>query len=292
VTQISHRATSSSDLEADLNDLGARIHAMSDTHGNRKGKVVKEAIVDVLATGANAGMPGAGLVVKTTTKVVGLALRKRIDRNADEFFEYLSQALDHETPETLLFELEQRLTSPKTQDAVSDGFLDMMECVDEESKKCMALLVADYIKNADSPDAFYRRVGTILKSCSASELGAIRTTVDHLVEMILETKSRTACAIKENDGNFWVIRATAQTAGGETVQQHPSHSTAQKKPKDFKTAIRLLSQEGFGSKPEGAFGSYYTDGSDEGTVVLRMSPDQIPLFERLRTYLIPVDVEQ
>ena len=115
-------------------------------------------LVDMGATGG--AIAGGKLLWDAVTAGIG----RRERRKAEACLNRLAEALGEEKTAELAVELDEAGEN-EVWDTVEKGFRAMMGAINETAKRCIAVLVADYIVRQELPDREFRLHGKLLADC-------------------------------------------------------------------------------------------------------------------------------
>lgn len=159
------------DLVGNRLQAAAVCERMSKDEGDRKAKrglgaAVVGAVLDQV-------VPGAGTAVATGTSVVGLLLRKSIDRRFYKWLEDVAATAEFGDEAELAAELLEHADEPWVQDGVLQSLRAVLDVIDEAAIPSLTALAADYLYRKVAPDGFYKRCARVLADSNSRDLVAL-----------------------------------------------------------------------------------------------------------------------
>jgi hypothetical protein len=152
-------------------------------------KIVKAAV-------EGAAEEAAGLVpgVSTAIKVVRAAFAKHAEARAEELFRCIGIHLGVGDPERAAEILEAKIGEDWFDEAIRQGFRDMMDCTDAEVRRCIGFLVAEYVVDGHPLDRKYRLVGGLFRRSDSTMLATLLSICDAYAGL-LEMKPQGECVL-------------------------------------------------------------------------------------------------
>lgn len=197
-------------------------------------------LVDLGATGG--ALAGGKLLWDAVT--AGIAGRRR--KQAQKYLELLAEALGQENTAALAVELDQAGEN-EVWETIEEGFRAMMGAINETAKRCIALLVADYVVRKALPDRDFQVLGGLLAASDEAILNALITITRQLEQAVVRLPSDqvSTCTLA-------VSASTSETGRLFALFQHRVNglvpetiaSDGEVCPNNLQMVSRLLSQHG------------------------------------------------
>lgn len=140
--------------------------------------LLKEYLPQAIKTNAGALSVVLGLmsVAWTTYRVVKFS----------NFTRELAFEIDANDPEELARLIEEHAGEGWVEEGIDRGFRDLMEATDPLAKKCILVMVADFLKRREHPNTTYQQIGALLRVVDESKLRVIAAVADGLVKFTLD----------------------------------------------------------------------------------------------------------
>lgn len=250
-------------------------------------------LVDMGATGG--ALAGGKLLWDAVT--AGISHRRR--KQAQAYLKRLAEALGEENTAALAVDLDQAGENA-VWETVEEGFRAMMGAINETAKRCIALLVADYVVRRELPDREFQLMGGLLASTDESLLACIYMITQEFCEVyqsheegVGSFQSYEIIHSKDRNKNPEVYARCTTTIHGDPQGRVESdgriydevYSTMNR------VVLQLLFRHEFGVIPEGAQRSPRSTNEKHpngGAVELWLHGSAATRLRRLHNYLVPV----
>lgn len=134
------------------------------------------AIADV---GTTAGALAGG---KLLWDAVTAGVERRRRKQAQDYLSRLAESLGDENTAALCIELDQAGEN-EVWEVIEEGFRTMMVAIDETAKRCVALLVADYVVRQELPDREFRLYGKLFADSDEAILQCLYALTSEYAEV-------------------------------------------------------------------------------------------------------------
>jgi hypothetical protein len=119
-------------------------------------------------------VPYVGLVIK----MVKWGLETRDSRRCREFFRDLAAFMGNGSADEAAEHVARHMQHDWAREGVVRGIRGIMEAVDEDARRCIAVLVADYFVRHAVPDLVHKRVASLLLDSDAQSLSLLRALLE------------------------------------------------------------------------------------------------------------------
>lgn len=266
----------------------------------RRALDVASSLVSVAGTVVDVGGTGGGLAggkLLWTAVTTGVAHRQR--RQAEAYLKRLAKALGNENTAALAVQLD-AAGENEIWETVEEGFRAMMGAINESAKKCIALLVADYVLRQELPDREFQLLGALLAASDDEILRCLLAITNQVTEIDKQILSPTFQSNKLGDCDLLAGRTSE---GGFThiyVRQYYETlaDTLQSLESDgglcpdiIKTTVRLLERYEFGELSTEKAPHVHRHRSEKHPIpashLFRINSTLLYRLRRLHNYLAP-----
>ncbi len=203
----------------------------------------------------------------TAFDLVRKAISARAERRAIEIFTAIAVDLGVSDWEAAAQKMAEHSGKSWFDENIEAGFLELMDCMNEDARLCIGFLVSEYVINERSPNLNFRRVGSLLRDCDKSILSALKSISGQYVSV----------ANRSRDGLRVLIQGRRGEAGSDSFrvcaytddEEEPLFSDRVTASGAFIEAVRLLKNNSFGNSWSG-----FSSDRFKGNPVLRFEIEE------------------
>lgn len=178
----------------------------------------------------------------TALRVVQAVFHRRAEQRAQELFTRIAVETGAQDWDAAAELMGGHVGEPWFDEAVEAGFRDLMDCFDPVARKCIAVLVAEYVMGRKAPDVRFRRVGGVLRESDSNMLSTLVAIAGGYVEVLQQEPMGIRVLVRSTrrpntPDEVWVF-----AFGGE------QHATSQRfdLPQNLDECVSVLTGNGIG----------------------------------------------